>query len=239
MEEHKNDNYSHKYVVSWESFPEPQKTLKKQSNYPTKRWGHTMVDYRHYLYLYGGSLSTGNLANSQAVYCFNMRQWRSSGTWDKYLPHDEASAPEPRDGHSATVLRQSMYVFGGSMANGISNEFFQYDLRSKLCKPKMRVGHKIELEGDYIEARESHVAFKYQKKILVLQGGLIESGNQQDLIAVNIDTQTSRVLSSPPVQGSYPGQLESHCCVKVGEGYIIYGGTSTWIVTRELPKTGV
>lgn len=77
---------------------------------PTGRWGHTMVARDKSLYLYGGS-SPGRAY---------MRLWRLDTSvrpcvWSLMKP--EGDLPPPRGGHSATLVGDTLYMFGGNVIN--------------------------------------------------------------------------------------------------------------------------
>ena len=83
---------------------------------PEGRWGHTMVEHRGSLYMFGGS-SPG------VAYA---RLWRldtsvSPCVWSLLSPARdmtdaiESGKPQARGGHSATVVRDSLYIFGGNI----------------------------------------------------------------------------------------------------------------------------
>lgn len=124
---------SSKYQVFWEVHQEQIKGGKRSSNQPSKRWGHSACLYRHYLYLFGGNLSSNNYANGQSVYIFDLKAWGAT-SWDRYLPSDtEPPAPAARDGHSATVVDHKMYILCGTKQKVPTNECWAFDLRSQTC----------------------------------------------------------------------------------------------------------
>ena len=75
---------------------------------PDGRWGHTMVEHRGVLYMFGGS-SPGHAYAGL---------WRldisvSPCVWSPLKP--EGEKPPPRGGHSATVVGDTLYIFGGNI----------------------------------------------------------------------------------------------------------------------------
>lgn len=74
---------------------------------PEGRWGHTMVEHRGALYMFGGSFP------GQA--CAGL--WRLDTSirpclWTFLRP--EGTRPPARGGHSATVVGDTLYIFGGN-----------------------------------------------------------------------------------------------------------------------------
>lgn len=128
---------SNKYYISWEVHQEPIKGGKRASNQPSKRWGHSCALYRHYLYLFGGSLSSNSYANGQSLYIFDLKAWGDTA-WERYLPSDtEPSAPMARDGHSATVIDHTMFIMCGTKQGSVTNECWGFDLRMQQCNRGM------------------------------------------------------------------------------------------------------
>jgi hypothetical protein len=123
---------SQKYMVSWEVHQEPMKGGKRSNNQPSKRWGHSVALYRHYLYLFGGSLSNNYYASSQSLYIFDLKAWGESG-WDRFLPAENEVCPAARDGHSASIIDSHMFIIGGSKGENLCNEVYSFDLRSQKC----------------------------------------------------------------------------------------------------------
>lgn len=85
---------------------------------PEGRWGHTMVEHRGLLYMFGGSSPGKAYAGL----------WRldtsvSPCVWSLMRPAGETAAteaagsgmPGARGGHSATVVKDSLYIFGGNI----------------------------------------------------------------------------------------------------------------------------
>lgn len=75
---------------------------------PEGRWGHTMVEHRGALYMFGGSSPGQAFAGL----------WRLDTSvrpcvWSLLTPDGEQ--PPARGGHSATVVRDTLYIFGGNI----------------------------------------------------------------------------------------------------------------------------
>lgn len=92
---------------------------------PDGRWGHTMVEHRGALYMFGGS-SPGHAYDGL---------WRldtsvSPCVWSPLEP--EGEKPPPRGGHSATVVGDTLYVFGGNITTVRARSVVYVDLGSLL-----------------------------------------------------------------------------------------------------------
>ncbi|CAG0922278.1 unnamed protein product [Notodromas monacha] len=89
---------------------------------PFKRYGHSVVVYQDKVYLWGGR-------NDQSVcntlFCFDPRTRR----WSVPDLKSQSTKPPACDGHSACVIGNMMYVFGGfeDSAQQFSQELYAYD----------------------------------------------------------------------------------------------------------------
>lgn len=83
---------------------------------PEGRWGHTMVGHRGMLYMFGGS-SPGKAYGG----LWRLDTSASPCVWSLMRPAGEAAEtvrggrPGARGGHSATVVKDTLYIFGGNI----------------------------------------------------------------------------------------------------------------------------
>lgn len=75
---------------------------------PDGRWGHTMVEHKGFLYMFGGS-SPGQAYTGLWRLDPSTRPCRWS------LMAQEGEQPPARGGHSATVVDDTLYIFGGNI----------------------------------------------------------------------------------------------------------------------------
>lgn len=78
------------------------------SSIPAGRWGHTMVEHKGILYMFGGS-SPGQAYTGLWRLDVSVRPCR----WALLASHGQK--PPARGGHSATVVRDTLYIFGGNI----------------------------------------------------------------------------------------------------------------------------
>jgi len=71
---------------------------------PFQRYGHTVVAYGRYVYLWGGR-------NDESACKTLFRFDTKTHSWSK--PQVTGSIPGARDGHSAVIIRNRMFIFGG------------------------------------------------------------------------------------------------------------------------------
>lgn len=125
---------------------------------PISVQGHTIVEYKDELYLFGGRLPSKN--NEKRSYSSSLYKFiPKDKKWEKIEVQKE---PEPRHNHSCVVFDSSMYIFGGSGYNGFNKEFLEY----KFEKNEWRV---IESKNQP-RFRHAHTAVLY-KKSMILFGG--------------------------------------------------------------------
>ncbi|KAK2169086.1 hypothetical protein LSH36_12g10021 [Paralvinella palmiformis] len=91
---------------------------------PEKRYGHTMVAYDRHLYVYGGA--TGQTLPND-LHCFDL----DSQTWSVITPSEESKIPSGRLFHAAAVVKDAMFIFGGTVDNNIrSGEIYRFQFSS-------------------------------------------------------------------------------------------------------------
>lgn len=71
---------------------------------PFQRYGHTAIAYGYKVYLWGGR---NNETECNILFCFDTKTLQ----WTK--PEVIGHIPGARDGHSACIVNQYMYIFGG------------------------------------------------------------------------------------------------------------------------------
>ncbi|ROT71035.1 hypothetical protein C7M84_010661 [Penaeus vannamei] len=71
---------------------------------PFQRYGHTAVAFGHLVYVWGGR---NDVSACNILYCFdtNTHEWS--------VPKVHGHIPEARDGHSACIINDHMYIFSG------------------------------------------------------------------------------------------------------------------------------
>ncbi|XP_023306658.1 kelch domain-containing protein 3 [Lucilia cuprina] len=79
-------------------------TILKYPEVPFQRYGHTAVTYNDKIYMWGGR-NDETLCN--VLYCFDPKTL----SWSR--PQVTGAIPGSRDGHSACVIDNCMYIFGG------------------------------------------------------------------------------------------------------------------------------
>ncbi|CAM9612502.1 unnamed protein product [Chrysoparadoxa australica] len=74
---------------------------------PQGRWGHTAVEYKGRIWVWGGSAPATTFND---LWCLDASS--DPAVWTQI--HVPGALPESRSGHSATLLESTMYIFGGN-----------------------------------------------------------------------------------------------------------------------------
>ena len=91
-------------TLRWRSLPVIGKNDPEADRVPFRRYGHTVVEYLGKVYLWGGR---NDKRACNILYCFDVK----SHSWSR--PAVSGQIPAARDGHSAAILSDGMYIFGG------------------------------------------------------------------------------------------------------------------------------
>ena len=77
---------------------------------PEARAGHSSVIYKNKLYIFGGT-NKDNIRIAD-IWVYNL----STNTWEEINTSKQVFKMSPRSGHSATIFKDYMIVFGGMMS---------------------------------------------------------------------------------------------------------------------------
>lgn len=75
---------------------------------PDKRYGHTMVTHDRHLYVFGGA--SGNIL-PKGIHCFDLDEQM----WLNIEIAEDSEVPSGRLFHAAAVIKDAMYIFGGTV----------------------------------------------------------------------------------------------------------------------------
>ncbi|VDN07780.1 unnamed protein product [Thelazia callipaeda] len=174
-----------------------------QSNIPYQRYGHAVVVYKNKAYLWGGR--NDDFGACSKMYCFDPK----TISWS--LVPCRGEIPPARDGHSAVVLDDTLYMFGGFEEQ--SQRYFS------LFFPRWR---------------DFHTACIINRKMYVFGGRsdlLSEFHSSQDyysnaLKVLNLETYR---WEDPEVTGDLPCGRRSHsACKHLNDLHEFDPGTSCW-----------
>jgi len=138
---------------------------------PSRRTNHAAIaDIHGRIYIVGGYDAESNFLNDVwilNVYAGNADNWEDSGTfpivWEK--PATTGQAPEPREGHSLTLVDRKLVLFGGYTAAGaVANDVHLYNLdSSEWVSPPV--------SGAVLPApRQAHSAARHGRDVVIAGG---------------------------------------------------------------------
>ncbi|XP_060860016.1 kelch domain-containing protein 3-like [Metopolophium dirhodum] len=182
---------------------------------PFMRYGHTAINLGSNIYLWGGF--NGNRA-CNTLYCFNTETLK----WT--TPNVFGHKPEPRDGHSACIIQNCMYIFGGyEEGSGL----FASDLYMlKLHSMEWSI---VKTEGRPPSYRDYHTATAIDNKMYIFGGRSDWAASRQ----IDTDTYCSDIYYldtsrgkwiRPNVYGSKPIARRSHSAFVKDGFFYIFGG---------------
>jgi len=159
-----------------------------------------------------GLLAFGGKSNGYRndLWAFNIEHQ----TWHKIEP--KGKLPDPRYGHTATLLGNRMYIFGGYDNNASAcNDLWEFSLDNFAWT-------KVEIASERPPSRFSHVAALLEESVLVIHGGLGDKGEaRDDLWAFKFATKTWEQIE---VKGSKPASRYGHACYTLNGKLVIFGG---------------
>jgi len=159
--------------------------------------------------IFGGSQGVGTFFND--FYEFNI----ASQNWTNLNPNNDTNIPSVRSGHSVTVYKGKMYVFGGRINAAVYNDLHAYDFTTNLWSV-------ITTTGTIPAARFGGSGVLASDGTWIIYGGASASGTTQFADTSYLDLNT--FIWSTPTVGVSPGQRYYHCAVQNGNTFYVYGG---------------
>lgn len=188
-------------------------------------YGLVLDGYR--MLMYGGMIEYGRYSSD--LYELNIPKWE----WKKLKPKGprNADAPCARLGHSFTIVREQVFLFGGlandsdDLKNNIPRYLNDmYTLQARLNNEN-GIWEVPVTFGSPPGPRESHTAVAYVSKDmgfnkLIIYGGM--SGCRLgDLYILDVD---SYMWCKPEVGGATPSPRSLHTATLVGDKMYVFGG---------------
>lgn len=94
---------------------------------PSRRFGHIMVNHDRFLYVFGGSASSADSSDSlpNDIHCYDLDEH----IWSTVRPGADSDIPSGRVFHAGAVIRDAMYVFGGTVDNKVrSGDMYRFQV---------------------------------------------------------------------------------------------------------------
>ena len=199
-----------------------EKRTAKRGNTPCKRWGHSVVLHQNNMYIFGGSGNTQNTRNWETIYILNCETF----DWEKCLPYDNTNTqyPEPRDSHAATLMGNTMYVFGGSNGDVPLNDLFSFNFTTKAW-------NIVTTVGEPPSPREGHSGVAIMDRYFFIFGGWNGKTIFNDsFIYDSVPLRWSKIECPP---NNEPFARESHTCVLLNDYVYVFGGQGNTFKKKE------
>ena len=189
--------------------------IKYKGAAPAKREGHTSVAVEDYIITFGGCYLDKRCFND--LHVFNTR------TNDWVQPKVDGLPPIEREGHTATMVGQLMYVYGGSSEVGYLDDVYVLNVNPGTPgsgeELPMSWGH-IDVSGVEPIGREGHSAVQYGSRIIYF-GGYTEKGFTNELLILDTTTNAWQI---PAVSGVKPAGREGHTALVYNNRMYVFGG---------------
>ncbi|XP_014363466.2 kelch domain-containing protein 3 [Papilio machaon] len=182
---------------------------------PFQRYGHTTVPYGDKVYMWGGR---NNAVACDTLFCFDTKQLEWS------MPPVSGTVPYAKDGHSACVIRNKMYIFGGFeyLTDQYSQEVHCLDLDTLQWS-------FVDVHGAPPSQRDFHTAVPIGDRMYIFggRGDLNSPYNSQEEVycpqVFYLDTVKNEWVVANP-QGTWPEGRRSHSAWYHGGYMYIFGG---------------
>jgi N-acetylneuraminic acid mutarotase len=192
-------------------------------NLPPMRHGHTCSVFNDKMYLFGGHFTDFDGKRSTRTFFNDLHSYDISKSVWKEIQYG-GDIPIGRSWHSATVLNESLVIFGGFRMEDRREEYFNdlfiFDFHSE----KMQ---RFEVKS--IVARNRHSSCVVGDNRIVIIGGNYLQFHQDvflnDSFVVTIDTKsTYKVTCQKCVTRVILPKLSNHAVVSYKGGFLMYGG---------------
>ena len=227
------------------------KEITTHGSKPERREGHTSVSSGGYLIFFGGCSLSSECFND--VHILDTMSVQSNGVetmrWKKptiFLGNSTSVPPASRSGHTASMVGEKMYVFGGKSQSIFGGEDgYLSDVHSlsllqpssrwhAMNKPQLRWDkvHDLEDPSVSVVGREGHSAAVYEDRYIYIFGGYAldeEDGAElwmNDLLILDADAENKNnvvweSVSQPP---NGPSPREDHTATIAADKMYIFGG---------------
>ncbi|XP_005100518.1 kelch domain-containing protein 3 [Aplysia californica] len=203
-------------TLRWTLLPLPT-TEEELALVPYQRYGHTTVEYEGNAYLWGGRNDSTGACNK--LYRFDGVTY----TWD--MPEVSGPIPEARDGHSACIIHQRMYIFAGyeEFTDRFSNDMNYLNLVTFQWVP-------VVVNSKPARWRDFHTATPVGTTMFVFGGRCDEGGDQftNNEIYCNkvmaFDTTSDTWLRPTPPPPGAPAGRRSHSAFEYNGAIYVFGG---------------
>ncbi|XP_033733715.1 kelch domain-containing protein 3-like [Pecten maximus] len=204
--------------LRWTLLPIPKLNDPQYSLSPYQRYGHTAVAFEDNAYVWGGRNDVDGACS--ILFCFDSTKLKWS------CPNTGGNIPIARDGHSACVINNKMFIFGGyeEEVDRFSNEIHAFDFLTMSWSA-------VHPKGTPAIWRDFHTATGVGNNMYIFGGRSDEGGDiftNKEIYCNKIqlfDTLTN-TWHEPVTLGTPPVGRRSHSAFVFKENLYIFGGYS-------------
>lgn len=200
----------------WTALPLPKPEEPSYLVTPYQRYGHTAIAIEERAYVWGGRNDRNGADNK--LYCFNT----VSLEWSQ--PDVDGQLPGARDGHSACVINNVMYIFGGyeDYVEKFSNEVHALDFNTMTWS-------LVRTQGKPARWRDFHSATGIGDCMYIFGGrsdkaGPYHTNNELYCHKLQVFNTKTCTWHEPVVVGHVPLGRRSHSAFLYQEKLYIFGG---------------
>ncbi|GMR60158.1 hypothetical protein PMAYCL1PPCAC_30353, partial [Pristionchus mayeri] len=194
------------------------RSLATKGRIPPARDGHSAVVYNGQMIVFGG-FEEQDQRFSQETFIFDFE----SATWSEMATMGDR--PAWRDFHTAVVIGDDMFVFGGRC--DIMGQYHStrdvYDEKMRALNLKTQKWRVVETKGEIPSGRRSHSAFQYDGKMYVF-GGFNGALNEHYNDLYEFDPRTE-FWTKLDILGVPPSERRRQCTIVANDRVYLFGGT--------------
>lgn len=200
----------------WIALPLPHHKSEERQCVPYQRYGHTAVAVGDCAYIWGGRNDKDGACN--VLFCFDstVNKWKNVPV--------QGMKPGARDGHSACVSKNKMYVFGGyeEGVDRFSDDVFSFDFETLTWS-------LLHVMGQPAEYRDFHSATCIGENMYVFggrsdSGGPYHTNREVYYDSMHVFNTRTHTWSMPATLGIVPRGRRSHSAFVHNDELFIFGG---------------
>lgn len=205
-----------KVAVQYDDVMDTEGTASLLHSAPYQRYGHTVVEYDGRAYLWGGRNDEYGASSKMHVFDPETRSWTVVG--------EGGGTPPARDGHSAVVVGDIMYMFGGfeEESQRFSRETYAFNFKTEQWS-------EMRTSGQIPQWRDFHTACAIGSQMFVFGGrsdqmGQFHSSRDVYCDRLKVLDLTTGQWSEPNVKGDRPCGRRSHSAWAHNGRMFTFGG---------------
>mmetsp|Transcript_123592 Transcript_123592/g.357438 ORF Transcript_123592/g.357438 Transcript_123592/m.357438 type:complete len:623 (+) Transcript_123592:121-1989(+) len=191
---------------------------------PSVREGQQAVEVGDNIYIFGGCVQETRCYNDVWILNTQRMEWRQ----DRFT----GAFPEPRGGHTATLVSTSVFVFGGANSQDTFGDVFRLDLENKqwstgvVSQPELSPGRRTNHAAAADADGRVYVFGGYDFRGVFLGDFWVLQAPSLQHNPWKTDEVFAAVWVSPATTGKAPTPREGHSMTVIGRGMFVFGGFS-------------